>query len=109
MNPSEIIAYISSDLGGVVPKSSWGETSLFYNPGNKLPNGVYFCTIKENDGANDKSSKLSRNGVFRLSIGISKATYEMKFGEKPSRPEKGGIVVTGHDIASTNTLMPDPI
>lgn len=109
MNPSEIIEYISRNLDGVVPKSSWGETSLFYNPGNKLPNGVYFCTIKEKDGENDKSSSLSRDGVFRLSIGISKTSYEMKFGEKPSRPEKGGIVVTGHDFTSTNTLMPHPI
>lgn len=109
MNPSEVIEYISRNLDGIVPKSSWGETSLFYNPDNKLPNGVYFCTIKEKDGENDKSSNLSRDGVFRLSIGISKASYEMKFGEKPRRTKKGGIVITGHDFTSTNTLMPHPV
>ena len=36
-----------------------------------LPNGVYFCTLKENNGANDKASELDRDGVFRLSIGIA--------------------------------------
>jgi hypothetical protein len=96
-------------LHGVVPRNSWGETSLFYNPGRKLPNGVYFCTIKEDDGANDTSSDLSRPGVFRVSIGVSKNTYEDKFGARPTRPAKGRIVDTGHDFALTNVLMPHPI
>ncbi len=109
MKPDEIISRITSEMTGVVPKSSWGETSLFYNPGNMLPNGVYFCTIKEKDGANDKSSNLARDGVFRLSIGVSKATYEKLFGERPKRPAKGDIVNTGHDFTQTNVLMPHPI
>lgn len=75
MTPEEIIKKIINNLQGVVPKSSWGETSLFYNPDKKLPNGVYFCTIKENDGENDTSSNLSRDAVFRLSIGVSKEIY----------------------------------
>ncbi len=54
MTPENIINRIKTDLESVVPKNSWGETSLFYNPGNILPNGVYFCTIKEKDGDNDK-------------------------------------------------------
>jgi len=109
MNPKEIIETITSNLDDVKPKSSWGETSLFYNPKNTLPNGVYFCTIKENDGENDKSSNLSRDNVFRLSIGVPKDTYFALFGEKPKRPEKGGIVNTGHDFTTANVLMPHPI
>lgn len=109
MTPDEIITKICSQLDGVIPKSSWGETSLFYNPGKKLPNGVYFCTIKEKDGDNDKSSHLSREGIYRLSIGISEDTYESTFGVKPKRPPKGGIVDTGHDFTKTNMLMPHPI
>ncbi len=109
MTPNEIIKTITENLEGVNPKSSWGETSLFYNPGNVLPNGVYFCTIKENDGDNDKSSNLSRDNVFRVSIGVPKDTYITLFGEKPKRPEKGGIVNTGHDFTETEVLMPHPI
>ena len=109
MNISEIIKIISKDLDGVKPKSSWGETSLFYNPENKLPNGVYFCTLKENDGENDKSSDLTRENVFRVSIGIPKDTYIDLFGEKPKRPAKGGIVDTGHDFTQLDVLMPHPI
>ncbi len=109
MQPKEIIEKIVSEFEGVVPKSSWGETSLFYNPGKLLPNGVYFCTIKEKDGDNDKASALDRGGVFRLSIGISKKSYEKHFGERPKRPQKGGIIDTGHDFSALDELMPHPI
>ena len=109
MTPESIIQHITSELDGVVPKSSWGETSLFYNPGNLLPNGVYFCTIKEKDGDNDKSSRLDRDSVFRVSIGVGKSNYEKQFSVKPKRPEKGGIVDTGHDFTKLDELMPHPI
>jgi hypothetical protein len=93
----------------VVPKVSWGETSLFYNPGQLLPNGVYFCTIKEHDGANDKSSNLDREGVFRLAIGLTRESYQRLFGARPGRPPKGGVVETDDDFAALNVLMPHPI
>lgn len=109
MQPEGIIEKIVCSLDGVVPKSSWGETSLFYNPGKVLPNGVYFCTIKEKNGDNDKSSELDRPGVFRLSIGIGKNSYEELFGDKPKRPAKGCIIDTEHDFTVQNKLMPHPI
>jgi len=109
MSPENIIQVLTSELDGVVPKSSWGETSLFYNPGKLLPNGVYFCTIKEKNGDNDKSSELDRKSVFRVSINAGKANYEKLFGVKPKRPEKGCIVNTGHDFTKLDELMPHPI
>ena len=109
MTADEIIKKIVNNLHGVVPKSSWGETSLFYNPGKKLPNGVYFCTIKEKDGENDTSSNLNRSEVFRLSIGVLKESYIKHFGKKPSHPQKGCIVNTGHDFTKTNILTPHPV
>jgi len=105
----KIVERICSELKGVVPKASWGETSLFYNPGKRLPNGVYFCTLKDHDGENDKSSKLDRDGVYRVAIGLGSARYKELFGPKPARPSKGGIVETGHDFTKTNELMPHPI
>ena len=102
MSPESIIQILTTELDGVVPKSSWGETSLFYNPGKLLPNGVYFCTIKEKNGDNDKSSELDRDSVFRVSIGAGKSNYEKHFGVKPKRPEKGGIVNTEHDFSEAS-------
>lgn len=109
MEPEEIIESITTQFDGVIPKPSWGETSLFYNPGKRLPNGVYFCTIKEKNGRHDRASGLDREGVFRLSIGIGKATYEAQFGPRPKRPQKGGIIDTGHDFTALDELMPHPI
>ncbi|MBB1441459.1 hypothetical protein H5202_23140, partial [Shewanella sp. SG41-4] len=109
MHPESIIEKIVSSFEGIVPKSSWGETSLFYNPGKALPNGVYFCTIKEKDGDNDKSSKLDRAGVYRLSFGISRNSYERLFGDKPKRPAKGCTVNAEHDFTVENKLIMHPI
>ena len=109
MQVQSIIEKIENDFEGVIPKPSWGETSMFYNPGSLLPNGVYFCTLKEKNGENDKSSMLDRENVFRLSIGITKDTFEKKFGSRPKRPPKGGIIDTAHDFTALNELMPHPI
>jgi len=109
MLATEIVTKIENKFAGVMPKSSWGETSLFYNPESLLPNGVYFCTIKEKDGENDKASNLDREGIYRLSIGISKESYHALFGQKPKRPSKGAIIDTGHDFTQCNVLMPHPI
>lgn len=109
MKAKRVIEQIERSFEGVMPKLSWGETSLFYNPGKLLPNGVYFCTVKDKDGENDKASKLDREGVFRLSIGISKETYLDHFGRIPKRPAKGGIIDTDHDFTALNELMPHPI
>ena len=64
MTPESVLNKICDEFSGVVPKPSWGETSLFYNPRKLLPNGVYFCTIKEKDGENDKASDLNRENMF---------------------------------------------
>ncbi len=109
MKSSRIVEKICQELKGVKPKSSWGETSLFYNPENLLPNGVYFCTIKEKNGDNDKASNLDRKGVFRVAIGLLPTRYNALFGQKPSRPSKGQIISTEHDFTLLNELMPHPI
>jgi hypothetical protein len=76
MKPPAIINDLCATLDGVVLNSSWGETARFYNPGRTLPSGVYFSTIKERDGENARASLLTRDGVFRVSIGVSTAAAE---------------------------------
>lgn len=109
MTPEEIVKYVTTEFSGVVPKSSWGETSLFYNPDNILPNGVYFCTIKEQDGENDKTSNLNRESVFRLSLGVGKENYRKLFGDTPKRPAKGEAVALDVDFTELDVLTPHPV
>ena len=66
---------------------NWGEMGVFYNPGKKLPKGIYILTFKEKDGPNDKASNVDRKGVFRLNLGISKTTNQaMQFA--PAVPDQ---------------------
>lgn len=109
IHPSEIIERITSSFEGVFCKKSWGESAFFYNPDNLLPNGVYFATLKEHDGENDKASHLDREGIYRLSIGVPKDRYRELFGEKPKRPLKGGIVDIDCDFTACDIVQPHPI
>jgi hypothetical protein len=109
VTPDEVLEALTTNFAGLVPKATWGETSLFYNPDGILPNGVYFCTIKERDGANDRASQLDRPGVFRLAVGLPPARYEQMFGPRPARPSKGGVVSTADDFTAADVLMPHPV
>ena len=109
MQPQTIADYLLTRYPGVVAVNAWGEQSFFYNPGGLLPRGVYFATLKDKDGDNDKASKLDRDGVFRFNFGVSKASYENTFGTKPERPAAGNVVATGHDFTQCNCLLPHPV
>ena len=94
---------------GIIEKRVYGEATYFYNPDKLLKNGVYVCTIKEEDGPNDKASKLKRDGVFRLSTGLQKKAYRENFKDVPSRPKKGEVVDVDVQFDSLNKIMPHPV
>ncbi len=100
---------IAATFADVVPTKSWGETSFFYNPGRALPRGVYFCTLKDHDGENDRASHLNRSGVYRLSFGLPNAAFDQLFGPRPARPKKGGVVDGPWDFTALDVLTPHPI
>jgi hypothetical protein len=109
MESSSIARYITDTFTGICPVVAWGETSFFYNPGKALPRGIYFATLKDKDGQNDRASQLNRPPVFRLNLGVSKPTYRALFGSLPTRPAAGGVVDTGHDFTALDVLLPHPV
>ena len=109
MTASEVVDAVLDAFPGLVVRPSWGETALFHNPDGRLPNGVYFLTVKEHDGENDRASHLDRDGVFRVAFGLPQARYEERFGPRPPRPAKGGVVATGHDVTRVGELTPHPV
>ena len=100
---------LSARYADVSLANTWGETALFYNPGKRLPRGIYFATLKDHDGANDKASALHRPGVFRLSLGLPRGDYVSRFGPMPLRPGKGGVVLGPWDFTALDQLSPHPI
>ncbi|MFC0677373.1 DUF6194 family protein [Lysobacter korlensis] len=109
LTPAHVEAGLLARYDGLSVVDAWGERSLFHNPGGVLPRGIYFATIKQRDGANDRASGLDRDGVFRVNTGVSRRTYERLLGAVPTRPDKGGVVSTGHDFQQLDVLMPHPV
>jgi hypothetical protein len=109
MNAKQLEHWILDNYQGVIVTDAYRERSFFYNPDGSLPKGMYFATIKESDGPNDKASNLDREGVYRLSIGVGKKQYQQLFDDVPKRPGKGEIVKLDFDFSATGMIMPHPI
>lgn len=105
----DVIDDLTARFPGTRAVASWGETALFYNPGGVLPRGVYFATVKERDGENDRASDLNRPDVFRLNIGLPKHQYEALFGAAPERPAKGGVTSGDWAFTALDTVTPHPV
>ena len=109
LEPGEVLA----TLLGLDPSARleryYGERSVFYNPGGSAPLGVIFGSVKEQDGPNDRSD-LSRDGIYRLALGITPASFRDLFGAVPPRPAKGEVVALGgFDPTPVNELTPHPV
>jgi hypothetical protein len=86
---------LSARYADVSLATSWGETALFYNPGKRLPRGIYFATLKDHDGANDKASALHRHGVFRLSLACRGEMMFRALGQCRCARVKGVVLGSG--------------
>jgi hypothetical protein len=122
MNEAEITQYITETFASVHVADAWGYTFFYYNPSDSLPDEFYFASLMSKDDDYDSFSNLNRPGVFRLNIGIGKATYRSHFGAPPSRlggsesgdeSDKGDNdsrdTVTPPDFTLLDQLLPHPI
>lgn len=109
MTPEGIAAVILRDFPGTEAHESWGETSLFCNPGGRFARGAYFLTLKSKDGANDRASALDRPGIFRMSFGLPREAFIPLFGRPPARPGKGGVIEGPWDFTQAGLLLPHPV
>lgn len=80
MTEAEIEAYVAA-LDDVQRAEAFGYTLFFVGDDHRLP----FVTIVSSDGDFDDVSDLDRDGVFRVNVGVGKATYDSLVGD--SDPE----------------------
>ncbi len=109
LQPEEILTellHLDRDLN---EEAYYSERALFLNPRRSAPLGVIFASIKEHDGPSDKSSRLSRPDVFRLSYQLTRHDYEERFGPAPPRPLKGDLVSLEQDLSVLDELTPHPV
>lgn len=97
MDENAMAQYIRETFAGVETSESYGYTFFFYQSERVLP----FATLIAADNEYDQISKLDRPGVYRLNIGISRATFQAMFGE-------GKVEVSAYDFAALNQIMPHP-
>ena len=101
--------YLLSNFTGLIALETYGEKTFFYNPNDALPRGIYFCTIKSNDGPRDKASDLSRPGVFRMNWQLSSQDFLELFDKIPKRPAKGQVIEGNYDFRQLGSLTPHPV
>lgn len=107
VNEATIVQYLTQTFANVHVIATEDTYFFFYGPmadDNKFP----FATLVTND-AHDQASDLEREGVFRLNMGVSKATFLSLFGTRVPRPTEEGIIEAGYDYTALDTLMPHPV
>ncbi|MES2920432.1 MAG: DUF6194 family protein [Verrucomicrobiota bacterium] len=97
MNEATITQYIIHTFPEVETTEDFGYTFFFYGSDHKLP----FATLAASDNEYDSVSKLDREGVFRLNIGISKETFQSLFG-------KDKVVLSDYDFTALDRFIPHP-
>lgn len=115
MNETEMSRYIPEMFEGVDVTVEGGNSFFFYNPDPTVPPDHMFpwATLMVND-INDAFSNLNRPSIYRLNIGVSKATFQSLFGvEKPSarieQTAQGEPVFGGYDYTALDQVMPHPV
>jgi hypothetical protein len=108
--PEEILSDLLRLDPGLRREAYYGERSIFYNPGGIASLGTIVASIKDRDGPNDKSAKLSRPGVYRFAFQLAPDEFVRRFGSVPPRPPKGGGVdLSGYDLTRVGALAPHPV
>lgn len=106
-----MLAAIERDLPGLVVTEGDGDFFVFYDPdGVTKPDQRFpFCTVLTGDRYYDAASRLSRDPAsYRVSLGVSRETYEAHFGPAPRQPVGQEVIDSGFDYATTDTLLPHP-
>jgi hypothetical protein len=97
MNELAVSEYILKTFPKVETTNAYGYDMFFYSSDRKLS----FATIISSDYDYDHISNLSRPGVFRLNIGVSKQTFQLLFGTDE-------INVNDYDFTALDVIMPHP-
>jgi hypothetical protein len=92
------------------PEAAWGDSFVYYDPPGGDPQPPErrwpFATLVVHDYAGfDESSRLDRDGVFRVNVNVGKRRFEELVGYPPSQH---GQHRGDHDYAEPDTLHPHP-
>jgi hypothetical protein len=95
MDAAAIKQFIVTQFAGVDAfDAPNGDTFFFTDPKRFFP----FATLVHGDD-HDQASNLGRPGVFRLNIGVRKATFQSRFPDASA----------AHDFTALDRVLPHPV
>lgn len=94
MNQSEVETFVAN-LENVQREVNFGYTFFFVGDDHLVP----FVSISDSDNEYDSVSNLNRDGVFRINIGVSRATFESLVG---------GSDFENVDFSALDVFLPHP-
>ena len=101
MDPYSIILYCLDNFSNVDPVDSHDGTTIYFDRGEGKRS--FFINIKEFDTPDDNSSNLDRDGIFRITIRLSKKSYDDLFGTQANNKY---VQSKGCDYKQVNKIMP---
>jgi hypothetical protein len=98
MTRDDIVEHVTTELAGTLvvvaseengaPEVAWGDTFFIYDPDRLIPADKQFpyATVVINDYPGfDEASDLSREGVYRVNVWVSRDTFERETaGDDPA-------------------------
>jgi hypothetical protein len=112
MDEAEVLRYLTETYRGTNPLQATGDTYFLYDPDRDLPPERQhpYATLITGD-RHDQVSRLDRDGVYRLNIGVTRQTYRELFGAPPRVRARDayGVLDTGLDYAVLDTVLPHPV
>ncbi len=119
MTEDEIIAFaaalpdVTVETAGAdsgAPEVAWGDSFVYDDPPGAEPEPPDrrwpFATVVVHDYAGfDESSRLDREGVFRVNVNVGKRRFEELVGYPPSQH---GARRDEHDYAELDRVLPHP-
>ncbi len=104
MDETAVREYIRHMGEGINILSASGDSYIYYDPtGGVAPDYRFpFATLITGD-RHDQASNLDRPDVYRLNVGVSKATFQRLFTADAAGADPA------HDYTALDRLMPHPV
>lgn len=108
--PPQVIRDFIASLPGLDSLHAPNADFYYFDPRRDTPHDKRqpFATLVTADDYGTVSN-LSRPGVYRLNVGVSRESYRSLFGPEPAWGKDGGPVDTGHDFSALDAFLPHPI
>jgi hypothetical protein len=118
MTQADIVALVSSwpnvfaftpAPDGGSPEIAWGDTFFYYSPDGTVPEATQpFATIVTKDYPGDESSRLDRDGVFRLNIHPGRESFA-RYSSPDPNPTSDGSQGQVDDAAALDRIFEHPV